>query len=107
MLSSRSIRILHLEDNPRDAELIHSQLAAGGLACEVVLVDTKQRFGAALAGEGFDLILVDYNIAGYDGRAALQLTQQSRQSAPLIVVSGTLGEEAAVECLQLGATDYV
>ena len=102
-----SIRILHLEDSPRDAELLQSQLAAGGLACEVVLVDSKQRFEAALAGEGFDVILVDYNIAGYDGRAALQLTQQSRQSAPVIVVSGTLGEEAAVECLQLGATDYV
>ena len=107
MPSVDSIRILHLEDNSRDAELIHSQLAAAGLACEIVVADTKQRFEAALAGKGFDLILVDFNIAGYDGSAALQVTQQCRQSAPVIVVSGTLGEEAAVECLKLGAADYV
>ncbi len=107
MPGTRSIRILHLEDSPRDAELIQGQLATGGLACDFVLVDTKQRFEAALAGESFDLILLDYNIAGYDGGAALRLTQRSRPDVPVIIVSGTIGEEAAVECLHLGATDYL
>jgi PAS domain S-box-containing protein len=100
-------RILHLEDSPRDAELIQGQVAASGLACDFVHVDTQQGFEAALAGDVFDLILLDYNIAGYDGRAALQLTQRSRPDVPVIVVSGTIGEEAAVECLHLGATDYI
>jgi PAS domain S-box-containing protein len=107
MPATHSIRILHLEDSPRDAELIQGQLAAGGLACDFVLVDTKQGFEAALAGDVFDLILLDYNIAGYDGSAALQLTQRSRPDVPVIVVSGTIGEEAAVECLHVGATDYI
>jgi PAS domain S-box-containing protein len=107
MPATHSIRILHLEDSPRDAELIQSQLATGGLACDFVLVDTKEQFEAALAGEVFDLILLDYNVAGYGGVAALPLALRSRPHVPVIIVSGTIGEEAAVECLLAGATDYI
>ena len=63
MPATHSIRILHLEDSPRDAELIQGQLAAGGLVCDFVLVDTKQGFEAALAGDVFDLILLDYDLS--------------------------------------------
>jgi PAS domain S-box-containing protein len=107
MATGTPFRILHLEDSPRDAELVQSELAAGGLANEIILADNKRQFEAALTGKPFDLILVDYNIAGYDGRAALQLTQRTQRGVPVIFVSGTIGEEAAIECLQLGATDYV
>lgn len=107
MPATHSIRILHLEDSPRDAELIQSQLAAGGLPCDFVRVNTKEQFEAALAGEVLDLILLDYNIAGYDGGAALSLALRSRPHVPVIIVSGTIGEEAAVECVLAGATDYV
>jgi PAS domain S-box-containing protein len=102
-----AIRILHLEDSPRDAELIAGELSAGGLPCEVVLVDSKQRFESALNGTAFDLVLVDYNLAGYNGRAAFELSRHTQPNVPVIFVSGTLGEEAAIECLHMGATDYV
>ncbi len=107
MADRSAIRILHLEDSARDAELIQGELCAGGLTYDIVLVDSRERFEAALAGAAFDLILVDYNISGYDGRAALQLSARVQPNVPVIVVSGTLGEEAAIECLHMGATDYV
>ena len=107
MPPNRSIQILHLEDSARDAELIQGELAAGGLMCDVVHVDTEQRFEAALAGAVFDLIMVDYNLVGYDGRAALELARGSQPNVPVIFVSGSLGEEAAIDSLHLGATDYV
>ncbi len=102
-----AIRILHLEDSPRDAELIAGELSAGGLPCAVVLVDSKQPFEAALSGAAFDQDLVDYNLAGYNGRAAFELSRHTQPDVPVIFVSGTLGEEAAIECLHMGATDYV
>lgn len=107
MSATQSIRILHLEDSPRDAELIQSQLATAGLACDFVAVDTKALFETALAGEAFDLILLDYNMAGYDGRAALQLAQRNSPHVPVIIVSGTIGEDIAIDCLHAGATDYI
>ena len=103
----RPIRILHLEDNARDAELIEAQLANAGLASSIIRVDTGGEFETALAAEPVDLILVDYNVPSYDGRSAVQAARQRQPGTPVIVVSGTIGEEAAIECLHLGATDYV
>ena len=102
-----SIRVLHLEDSPRDAELIREKLAAEGLSCDIVLVDRKETFESALARDSFDVILCDYNLPDYDGRSALTLAKETQPETPVIVISGTLGEEAAVECLRLGATDYL
>ncbi|MBI4486089.1 MAG: response regulator [Acidobacteria bacterium] len=104
---TRPIRVLHLEDSPRDAEVLHERLKAAGVSADIVLVTSKEAFEAALAGEAFDLILSDYNIPGYDGMAAVQLAQVQRPDTPLIVVSGTVGEEEAVKCLHVGATDYL
>ncbi len=102
-----SIKLLHLEDSARDAELIRAELATSGLHCDIILVDTRQRFEVALVGASFDLILVDYNISGYDGRAAFHQARQTHPEVPVIFVSGTIGEETAIECLHMGATDYV
>ena len=108
MLSSNQpIRILHLENSPRDAELIQDQLAVAGVACSIVRVDTEQQFGGALADGTWDLILLDYDLPGYSGSSALQFARQMRSDLPVIVVSGTVGEEEAVKCLHLGAADYV
>ena len=101
------VRLLHLEDNPRDAELIRHQLETGGLACDIVLVNGKEAFEAALAQEPFDLILCDYKLPGYDGLSALKQARETQPDTPVIMISGTLGEELAVECLKLGATDFV
>src|SRR5271169_5637453 len=100
------IRVLHLEDSARDAELIREKLEHGGLACNVVLVNSKEGFESALATDSFDLILCDHNLPGYDGRSAIKSARERLPSAPIISLSGTLGEEEAVECLKLGAADY-
>ncbi len=107
MSAIHSIRLLHLEDSPVDAKLIEHRLAGAGIACSSVRVDSEGAFEAALADGTWDLILVDYNLPGYDGRAAVQLAQQRRADVPIIVVSGVLDEEEAVECLHLGAADYI
>jgi signal transduction histidine kinase/DNA-binding response OmpR family regulator len=102
-----SLRILHLEDSTKDAELIEATLAGEGLACEVVLVDTREDFVAALEQGGFDLILADYGLTSFDGLSALRIAKEKCPHVPFILVSGTLGEELAIESLKLGATDYV
>ena len=101
------IRVLHLEDTPRDAELIQDLLAANHLDCHIVCVDNQERFAAALAKDAFDLILCDYNLPGYDGLSALKLAREKQPETPVMLVSGSLGEEEAVKCLHLGATDYL
>jgi PAS domain S-box-containing protein len=101
------LRVLHLEDSPRDAERIRHQLAKGGLSCHIVLVDNRDRFEAALTQEPFDLVLCDYNLPGYDGISALKYAQQARPDVPVIFISGTVGDEEGVRCLHLGATDYL
>ena len=71
------LRVLHLEDSPRDAEVVRHKLDAGGLSCDVLLVNSKDSFEAALPQEPFDLILSDYNLPGCDGVTALKHAQNS------------------------------
>ena len=87
--------------------MLHEALKTGGVSADIVLVTSKEGFETALAGDSFDLILSDYNVPGYDGIAAVKLAQEQRPETPVIVVSGTLGEEDAVQCLHVGATDYL
>jgi len=101
------VRILHLEDDPIDSELISSTLCHEGLDCEIHWVSNQASFESALAGGGFDLILADYHLPGFDGDAALALCRQLRCPAPFLFVSGFIGEEVALESLKQGATDYV
>src|SRR5437867_10899589 len=99
-------RILHLEDNPKDAELLCATLDAAGLSCEIVCVETEEAFRRALEGS-FDLIISDYALPSFDGRSALAIARERRPDIPFIFLSGTLGEEAAVDTLLSGATDHV
>src|SRR6185295_193606 len=101
------LRVLHLEDSPRDADVIRHKLDAEGVSCDITLVTTKDGFEGALTRELFDLVLCDYNLPGYDGVSALTYTQQVRPDVPVILISGTVGDEEAVRYLQLGATDYL
>ncbi|HXJ34602.1 MAG TPA: GAF domain-containing protein [Candidatus Eisenbacteria bacterium] len=100
------LRILHLEDNPADAELIHAALENDGIVADVTRVETQADFLAALA-EGFDVILADHTLPGFDGLSALKLAAQVCPHVPFIFVSGTLGEEVAIEAMKFGAIDYV
>ncbi|WP_447979818.1 putative bifunctional diguanylate cyclase/phosphodiesterase [Candidatus Nitrospira bockiana] len=101
------VRILHLEDNPRDSELVAAQLTAEGLDCEITRVETREDFAVAVEQRRFDLILSDFSLPSYDGRSALALVQQRAPDVPFVFFSGTIGEEAAIEALTSGATDYV
>jgi PAS domain S-box-containing protein len=101
------LRILHLEDNPKDAELIQAILETEGITCDVTRVDTQADFLASIEHGSFDLILTDYTLPSFDGLSALKITMQKCPDVPFIFVSGTLGEEVAIEALKIGATDYI
>lgn len=101
------LRILHLEDDPVDAELVQATLDAEGIACELVQVDSRERFVAALDQGTFDLVLSDFALPGFNGMGALAIVRQRNPELPFVFISGRLGEEAAIESLKSGATDYV
>ena len=102
-----SLRILHLEDDVADAELVRDTLRLEGIASDVTRVETESGFVTSLQRGGFDLILADYTLPSFDGLSALKVVRQQRPDLPFIFVSGTLGEDVAIEALKIGATDYV
>ena len=104
---ARPTRVLHLEDSALDAELIAEYLFGDGLHCGIERVWARAEFTAALRNKRYDLIIADHQLPGFDGDAALDLAQEIAPQTPFIFVSGTLGEEVAVEALKRGATDYV
>jgi PAS domain S-box-containing protein len=101
------LHILHLEDNPGDAELIQGILETDGIVANLTRVETQADFLTSLEQGRFDLILADYSLPCFDGISALKLALEKCPNVPFIFVSGTLGEEVAIEALKLGATDYV
>jgi PAS domain S-box-containing protein len=101
------LKILHLEDNRHDADLVEATLDADGLTSEITRVDSREAFQAALLSGRFDVILADYNLPNFDGIAAQELAARLGPEIPFIFLSGSLGEEGAVERLKAGATDYV
>src|SRR5882724_10385439 len=101
------LRIVHLEDDPKDAELIQAMLETEGIICHVIRVESQADFSASLEQGGFDLILADYTLPSFDGLSALKIALEKCPDVPFIFVSGTLGEEVAIEALKIGATDYV
>jgi PAS domain S-box-containing protein len=101
------LRILLLEDDTHDAELIQELLEADHFVCEVIRVQTRAEFLAGLEIAGIDVILADYKLPSFDGLSALKLALAARPDLPFIFVSGSLGEEVAIEAVKIGATDYV
>ncbi|MCW8131040.1 MAG: response regulator [Planctomycetota bacterium] len=102
-----TVRLLYFEDDALDAELVLRMLKREGLTVNPTLVTYPNDFEKALDTQPFDLILCDNNLPGYDGASALRLAKQKKPEIPFIFVSGTLGEENAIEALKRGATDYV
>ena len=100
------LRILLLEDDAHDAELIQEHLEVD-FECTITRVQTRAEFVAGLENCGIDLILSDYKLPSFDGLSALKLARDSRADLPFIFVSGALGEDEAIEALKIGATDYV
>lgn len=102
-----TLQILHLEDNDLDAAVIRSLLNKNGLGCRIERVVGREDFTAALERDDLDLILSDFSLPDFDGLAALALAQKKRPETPFLFVSGTIGEEVAIEALKNGAMDYV
>ncbi|HWD20870.1 MAG TPA: response regulator [Verrucomicrobiae bacterium] len=100
-------RILHLEDSSADAELIATMLNLEGLACELIRASDRKSFEDALCQQEFSLILCDHGVPGYDGFTALQTAIKVQSGVPVIMLSGSLDDVHAVECLKAGATDYI
>lgn len=101
------VRILLLEDNASDAELIERELERAGVPCDIRRVDSEHEFVRALREFLPDVILSDFSLPQYDGMTALRLARSSRLEIPFIFISGTIGEEVAIEALKQGASDYV
>ena len=103
----RPLRILHVEDDPADAELIKHTFVTEGLAVDIALVSERADFVAALRQGACDLILSDFKLPSFDGDSALKLARKICPLVPFILVSGTIGEEVAVDMIKRGATDFV
>lgn len=104
---SDPLRILIVEDSAEDAELMIRGLQRSGLQVEHERVWDPGSFRAQLAGRSWDVVLSDYSLPGFGGLAALQEIRSRGIDVPFIIVTGTIDEETAVECLKQGADDYI
>lgn len=105
-MKKETLHLLMLKDNPHDAERTAKALERDEFTVEWNRVDTKDSFRKAL-GEKPDVILADYSLPNFDGMSALKIKEETAPEIPLIIISGKIGDAAAVECLKAGATDYV
>ena len=99
------LRIVHLEDNALDRELVRTALADEAISCEIIYAASESEFATTLRRAEFDVILSDFSMPGYGGAAALALVQEECPEVPFLFVSGTIGEERAIETLKSGAFD--
>jgi diguanylate cyclase (GGDEF)-like protein/PAS domain S-box-containing protein len=102
-----AIKVLLVEDRAEDAELLVREMRRNGLEVDSHRVENEVTYEAALHEFAPDLILSDYTLPGFDGPLALQIARRQRPDTPFIFVSGTIGEERALEALRQGAVDYV
>jgi two-component system sensor histidine kinase UhpB len=103
----KSLHLLLVEDSPDDAALVQQVLRQAGLTLVLRQLDSAAAMAAALDEERWDLVISDYNLPGFSGTDALQLLRERSPDTPFIVVSGCIGEEAAVTLMKAGADDYV
>ena len=101
------VRILHLEDDPADAELVSIALRRDFGDAELILVQNRASYVAALERGGWNIVLSDYAVPGFDGLQAAELLHRSGSDVPFVLVTGTIGDEGAAAALRAGVTDYV
>ena len=102
-----ALKILHLEDSELDHQLVKRALRKDGLACSMTRVDTIEAFRARNAEQTFDVILADYRLQGFTALEAWASLQTLEIRPPFILLSGAIGEAAAVAAIQMGMSDYV
>ncbi len=101
------LRVLHVEDNELDAELVCEALRRGGFSVSVVVVQEEAEFVEQLLSHHPEVVIADYNLPQWTGMEALDVLRRKGLDIPLILVSGALGDITAVECIKRGVTDYV
>ncbi len=103
----KKIKILHLEDSYKDAEIIRDIVESGENVSAYFVVDNEKDYLSALQKESIDLILSDYSLPDFNGNEALKAAREKYASIPFIFVSGAIGEDTAIDAMVNGATDYV
>ena len=103
----RDLRILILEDSPADAELTQRELRKAGIQFLPKVVDTRSAFEKELNGFNPDIILSDFSLPQFTATDALRIRAEQKPDVPFILITGSLGEEVAVECIKDGADDYI
>jgi len=101
------IRILHVDDNVYDRQLVKDALEIEQGTFEIVEAENREKFEKQLVENNFDLVLSDLNILGYDGLQVLQIVKKSKPGLPVIIITGTGSEETAIQAMKMGAADYV
>lgn len=104
---SEALRIVHLEDVPEDSEIVAEALRSDGLVCDIRRVDCREDYERQLAEFRPAIVLADYRLPRYDGGAALAFARSHYPAVPVVMVTGAIGDETAVELLKAGACDYV
>ncbi len=101
------MKILHLEDNRDDADLVRELLTNEWAECQIKVVASKREYSDELGRGNYDLILSDFSLVRFDGNEALKLAQVYAPATPFIFLSGNIGEDRAIEAVRSGAADYV
>jgi two-component system cell cycle sensor histidine kinase/response regulator CckA len=104
---SQALRVLVVEDRTEDAELAIRELHRAELNCETRRVETADAFRQALVNFRPDIVLADYTVPGFGGMVALEILRTEAPTIPLIIVTGSLDEETAAQCIKAGAADYL
>src|SRR5689334_21406882 len=103
----KTLKVLHIEDEERDAALIARHLSRAGYEIVYECVDTPDALTKALKTRDWDVILCDYSMPHFNALQALELIKEIKLDIPFIIISGTIGEDAAVEAMRAGAHDYL
>jgi two-component system, cell cycle sensor histidine kinase and response regulator CckA len=106
-MMNRTLRVLHVEDQERDVTLLTRHLTRAGYELISERVETPEAMRAALGAREWDVILCDYSMPHFNALAALALLEETGLDTPFIIISGTVGEESAVEAMRAGAQDYL
>ena len=105
--AAREFRLLFVEDSPDDLELIQRELRSAGVAYSAEVICRLEQFTRRIGQASYDAVLSDFRLPGWNGLDALRELQRRGLDIPFLLVTGTLGEEKAVECMKLGVTDYI
>src|SRR5882724_694292 len=106
-LTTDRLRVLIVENAPADVELMLLELRQSGFAVEHSVVENREEFRAAVERNTFDAILSDYRLPSWTGLDAFDLVREMNWDIPFLLVTGTLGEAAAVSCIKKGIHDYI